>query len=1325
MSKAEPSVPLDDDEYLYRRIPVKPGWFQDGVVSPEAFKPTKNDTTGLSLERAIFCSPEEAAAHGTNPSGYYIARLKAADIRMLGLDVVPKPSAQPGHAEVPELTFGNRKADQAQEWQLELAEIAAREGVLGPYPCDPFRPVESSVSLPQQEERIIRFWKERQIYEKSLAARAGAPPFVFYEGPPTANGKPHPGHCLTRAIKDLFPRYKTMRGFRADRKAGWDTHGLPVEVEVCKELGIHAKEEIEAYGVEPFIHRCVESVFRYMREWEELTERLGFWIHLDEAYVTFHQSYVESVWWALKTLFDRGLLYQGHKIVWWWAQGGTALSSGEVGQGYREVSDPSVYVRFPLVSPPENLRNADLLVWTTTPWTLPANQFAAVKPDLGYSIIRFEGDSRAVVLASALVEQVAKKAGREPLVEGTVAGEDLVGLRYVPPFDYYYNNQEFWLEAYPLAAAEAWPMLRDRLGQATPADEAELPEILARHEAAKAQHRKEFAEEGECPWLRAWRVWRAGFVTTDTGTGIVHIAPAFGEDDFDLFTQIPEEQGGGAARVNKPLLCPVASDGRFTAEAPDYQGRWVKDCDRDIIRDLKTRGLLFHQEQCVHEYPFCWRAEEDPLIQYPRKSWFIRTTQFREKMLENNRRIHWLPEHIRDGRFGNFLESNVDWALSRERYWGTPLPIWVCEETGYMEAVGSYEELWAKPGAAGFEAWEKAKRENPDLPEHLKIHKPYIDAVTYDSPKAALKRMRRVGDVIDCWFDSGAMPFAQWGYPGQAGSAERFFDQFPADFIGEALDQTRGWFYSLLAISTLLFSEEEGSAKPQAAYPHPFRNCIVLGLMLGEDGQKMSKSKRNYREPGEIFDRYGADALRWYFFSNQPPWTSIRYSEQAIKETIPEFLLRLWNVYSFFVIYASIDGFDPVAEIPGPAGQLTPAVLARAPGYRGPSERSELDRWILSELSRTSAAVVERMDDYDNYNACARLVEFVDALSNWYVRRSRERFWSAGASAAKSDAHWTLYECLLTTSKLIAPFVPFLAEAMWQNLAVAAFRGRPSDQQAVESVHLCDYPAGRAPGEAGRAEIDEELSARMGLVREIVSLGRSARMGARLKVRQPLARVEVVLADRTHQAWLEEHAGLICDELNVKQVEFPERADQYITYTVLPDLKRLGPRLGKRLPAVRKVLAETDAGGLLAELESQGRITLALGDSPVVLDAQDVQIRLQAKPGWAAAQGHACVVVLSTELSDTLVREGIAREAARVVNDRRKDMGCQFTDRIEVGLASDSAELRSAIEQFREYLQGETLAVATHFDPIAGAEPADVEIADYQATLYVKVLGDK
>jgi isoleucyl-tRNA synthetase len=1126
-----------------------------------------------------------------------------------------------------------------------------------------FRPAEASIRFPALEAEVGQFWKAQNIYQKSLALRAGAERFVFYEGPPTANGLPHPGHCLTRAIKDLFPRYRTMRGYLCERKAGWDTHGLPVEVEVSKELGIHSKEEIERYGVEPFIHRCLESVFRYTQEWERLTERIGFWIDMREAYVTYHQSFVESVWWALKNLFDRGLLYQGYKIVWWWAQGGTALSSGEVGQGYREVADPSVFVRFPLVDEPDT----SLLVWTTTPWTLPSNQFAAVNPQLEYSIVE-EADGRKLIVASALVEEVGAKAAEPFKVVGTLGGGDLVGRRYRPPFDYYYRAQG------------------ERTG-----------ELLS----GGRQH-------------VAWRIVPAAFVTTDSGTGVVHQAPAFGEVDFDVLVS---EQKRFVEGQGPELICAVAPDGKFTDEASDYRGRWVKEADKDIARDLRRRGLLFHQEQYLHEYPFCWRAEEDPLIQYPRQSWFIRTTEFKDRMLANNRQINWLPEHIRDGRFGNFLETNIDWALSRERYWGTPLPIWVCSVTGQAEAIGNYAELLAKPDVRGTDVWDKAKAARPDLSEHLKVHKPYIDAVTYRSPFNAGGRMVRVSEVIDGWFDSGAMPFAQWGYPQQG--RKEFAQQFPADFISEALDQTRGWFYSQLAISTLLFGDEKSTdpLRPKTEWPHPFRNCIVLGLMLGEDGQKMSKSKRNYREPAEIFDRYGADALRWYFFANQPPWTSIRYNEQAIKDSIPELLLRLWNVYSFFIIYANIDGFDPAALLEGNLDQLAPQELARARTYRPLAARSELDRWIVSELDRTVAAVVEHMDAYDNFAACGSIRDFVDALSNWYVRRSRDRFWAEDKLAPdKLDAYWTLFECLLTTTRMVAPFVPFLSEAIWQNLAVAATATNGSTHRVRESVHLADFPEPLA----GR--IDLELSERMNLAREIVSLGRSARMGAKLKVRQPLAKVEVILVDRRHQGWLEQHRALIAEELNVKQVEFAEKADQYISYTVLPDLKRLGPRLGKQLGALRTALAAANAAELLARLEADKAVTLPLPSGPVVLDALDLQIRLQAKPGWAAAQGAQCVVVLATELDDDLLAEGLAREVIHAIQTCRKELDCGYTDRIEVGVETDDPGLRDAVARFSDYIARETLATRLVLEPLEGVDPVQLKLGPAAARLHVRVV---
>jgi isoleucyl-tRNA synthetase len=1149
-----------------------------------------------------------------------------------------------------------------------------------------FNSVPANIRFPQLEEEILDFWKRQRIYEKSLDQRSNGPAFIFFEGPPTANGLPHPGHCLTRAIKDLFPRYRTMRGDRCERKAGWDTHGLPVEVEVCKELGIHSKEEIESYGVEPFIQKCQQSVWRYMREWEQLTERLGFWIHLEDAYVTYHQSYVESVWWSLKTLFDQGLLYQGHKIVWWWAQGGTALSAGEVGQGYREVDDPSVYTLCPLVDDEDTA----LLVWTTTPWTLPSNQFVAVHPALEYSIVFDTELQKKLVIASSLVETIAAKVKRSLEVVRTCQGSELIGKRYRPPFDNYYKD-----------GADVLGTLRDG-GQ---------------------QH-------------VAWRVIGADFVTVESGTGLVHQAPAFGEVDYEVFVREQDRfvEGEGPA-----LICAVGPDGKFTEDLPEYQGRWVKEADKDLSRDLRSRGLLYLLEQYRHDYPFCWRADEDALIQYPRESWFIKTTAFKDKMLANNSRINWLPEHIRDGRFGNFLESNVDWALSRERYWGTPLPIWVCSVSGKQEAIDSYQQLLDKPGVQGTEVWQQAKKEHPDLPEDLCVHKPYIDAITYDSPFAADARMQRVPEVIDCWYDSGAMPFAQWGYPHQG--VERFKSQFPADFISEALDQTRGWFYSLLAISTMLFGDEaeDESQTSDGGFPHPYRNCIVLGLMLAEwweskDGKqrfltgeearaacgeqsvqkigKMSKQLRNYRSPQEIFDVHGADALRWYLFANQAPWNSIIYSERAIKESIPEFLLRLWNVYSFFVIYANIDGFDPSQSLNDDVGQLDSATLSQADQYRPVSSRSELDQWIVSELNRTLMQVVERMDAYDNFAACSAINAFLDGLSNWYVRRSRDRFWSSEKQASdKLDAYWTLYECLLSLTQMVAPFVPFVAESLWQNLA-GVF-----GERAVESVHLCDYPTGQADA------VDEQLSRRMQLVRTISSLGRSARMSEKLKVRQPLGKVEIILADTTDQRWLEEHGALIKEELNVLHVEYTKDAEKYITYQVQPNFKRLGPRIGKQVPGLKQALAGADGGEILRELEVNEVVSVTLSDGQQVeLDSEDIQVRLQAKPGWAAAQDASCVVVLATELTPELERSGLARDLVRTIQDRRKQLACNYTDHLEVGIVTESEQMQRAVNENVAYIQRETLADSFALDGIPGVEGVEHTISGDDLTLYVKVI---
>ena len=1118
-----------------------------------------------------------------------------------------------------------------------------------------FQAASNHPNFPAMEEEVLRFWDTADVYRKSLDRRAGAKSFVFYEGPPTANGMPHPGHCLTRSIKDVFPRYKTMRGYRCERRAGWDTHGLPVEVEVGKELGIHSKAEIEAFGIEAFIQKCERSVWRYMQSWRTLTRRLGFWVDLDAAYVTYHQSYIESVWWSLKNLFDRGLLYQGHKIVWWWAQGGTALSSGEVGDGYRDVADPSVYVRFPLVAHP----NRSLIVWTTTPWTLPSNQFAAVNPELEYSVVKDVETNEELVIASALVETISQKAKREFTVVETMSGAQLVGLRYSPPFDTYKTLSE---------------------------DAGELV-------AGGFSH-------------KYFRVIAASMVTTDSGSGLVHMAPAFGEADFEVLGQ---QRALFANPDALDLFCAVGPDGKFTDAVPEMVGVWVKDADKPLIRALKESNRLLHQEQYLHSYPFCWRAEQDPLIQYPRKSWFIRTTQFRDAMLENNSQITWQPEHIRDGRFGNFLRSNVDWALSRERFWGTPLPIWVCEETKQAEAIAGYDELLAKPGLSGTEVWLAAKQANPELVDHLRVHKPYIDAVTYDSPFASGAKMRRVTEVIDCWYDSGAMPFAQVGWPHQNDAL--FRDQFPADFISEAIDQTRGWFYSQLAISTLLFSQQavdEQNGVPELAIPvqsgpHPFRNCIVLGLMLGEDGQKMSKSKRNYREPTEIFEKYGADALRWFFYSGQPPWTAIRYREQSIRESIPEFLLRLWNVFSFFTIYAEIDGFDPTQGASA-CSQLGSSAFADAHGYRPVSERSEIDRWMTGELHRAIELVTERMDKLDNYNAAAAITSLVDSLSNWYVRRSRDRFWSSDKNDPdKLDAFWTLYESLIEISKLIAPFTPFLAETLWQKLK-EPFASRDGNA-VLESAHLCDYPV------ADPAYIDLTLSNNMRLLREIASLGRAARAEANLKVRQPLSRVEVVLSDESAIEWLRSHDALVSDELNVKQVDYTTKGDQYVRYEVVPNFKRLGPRVGKSLPAIKAALAKADGGKLLAMLKIDGKITLAIEAGEVVLDNEDIEVRLEPREGWAAAQGTGCVVVISTELTEELIGEGIAKDLIRTIQSLRKEMKCDYTARIRVGIVPKTDEVARAIEQNRDMIARETLAVEIVNDTLVGGGSSETEDA--------------
>ncbi len=879
---------------------------------------------------------------------------------------------------------------------------------------------------PALEVEVLEFWRAAGVFRRSLEARRGRAAFVFYEGPPTANGRPHIGHVLPRAMKDLITRYKAMDGFFVDRKAGWDTHGLPVELEVEKRLGISGKQDIERYGVEAFTKRCKESVFQYEREWERLTERIGYWVDLDDAYVTYRNGYIESVWWALRQIWDLGLLYQGHKVVPYCPRCGTALSDHEVAQGYAEVEDPSVYVRFPVEGEVGGQKGSSLLVWTTTPWTLPSNVAIAVRPEVRYVVVETAGGGpghgEKVILAKGRLEEVFGQGAYRVLAE--FDGEGLLGLRYHPPFDFF--------------AAEA-----PALG-------------------------------------RAFVVVGADYVTLDDGTGLVHLAPAFGEDDMRV------GQAEGLA-----VLQPVDARGCFTAEVPPWAGTFVKAADPDIVADLERRGLLFRQEKHRHTYPLCWRCDT-PLLYYARGSWFIKMTAVRDRLLAENAEVTWHPEHIRDGRFGDWLENVVDWNLSRERYWGTPLPVWVCPDCGRQHCVGSFAELRQMAVARVPEG------------EAFDPHRPGIDEVELCCPDCG-GRMRRVPEVIDCWFDSGSMPFAQWHYPFE--NEGSFRDHFPGDYICEAVDQTRGWFYSLLAISTLLFKQA------------PYRHVLVTGHGLDENGQAMSKHKGNVLDPWVVLDRYGADALRWFLYVTSPPWSSKRFGLEAIAEAQGATLDTLWNVHSFFVLYAGLDGWRPEA-----AGESFAA--GDPPGGRPPRVTAPLDRWILSRLEGTVEEVRAALDAYEVMPAARAVADLVSDLSNWYIRRSRRRFWKPGSDRDKSDAYATLYFVLMESVRLLAPFTPFLAEQIYRNLAGAAAEG--AGAFAPVSVHLCDYPRPE-PGLRDRG-----LEARMETLRRLVALGRAARHRAGVKVRQPLQ--QMVVGGLSPEAWadLSPLVDLLTGELNLK-----------------------------------------------------------------------------------------------------------------------------------------------------------------------------------------------
>jgi isoleucyl-tRNA synthetase len=1035
-----------------------------------------------------------------------------------------------------------------------------------------FKPVDPRQSFPELEERVLARWRERNVFKRSLANREGAEVWSFYEGPPTANGRPGSHHVLSRVFKDVYPRYRTMRGYRVPRKAGWDCHGLPVELEVEKELGISSKQEIEQYGIAKFNERCRASVFEYVEEWNRLTERIGFWIDLDDPYVTLEDDYIESVWWSLRRLWDEERLYEGHKVVPYCPRCGTALSSHEVALGYQDVSDPSIYVRFPLLAEDGNGAGESLLVWTTTPWTLPGNEAVAVAPDVTY--VRAKAGDEVLIIAQPLVEKVLGEAAE---ISGRFPGSELVGRRYKGPVF----------------------ALSDR-------------------------------EPGGFP------VIAGDFVTTEDGTGLVHIAPAFGEDDYrvaaenELFD--PTDHGS--------LYNPVGLDGRFDRRVAGFEGKFVKapEVTRALIDDLDRRGLLFREQVYEHAYPHCWRCGT-PLLYYAKSSWYVATSQAREQLLANNEQIGWRPERIKHGRFGKWLENNVDWALSRDRYWGTPLPIWECAADGCdgRFCAGSVAELRERAGA--------------EVPDDL--HRPYIDEVTVECEKCG-GEMRRVDSVIDTWYDSGAMPFAQFHYPFE--NEELFEERFPADFVCEAIDQTRGWFYTLLAESTLLFDTSS------------YRNCVCLGLILDPEGQKMSKSKGNVVEPWDVISTHGADAFRWYYLTAQQPWSGYRFSVDTVGESVRQFLLTLWNTYSFWVLYANAENLGPG-------------------DFHGPPEPAEdLDRWALSKLQATVASVTEHMDSFDCTAAGREIAEFVEELSNWYVRLSRRRFWEGDQAAFA-----TLRHCLLETAALLAPFVPFLADEIHLNLA----GGEAEDLAGLpDSVHLRDFP------QPDPALADPSLEGAMEAVRLTVELGRAARAQAKAKMRQPLRRAVIVANDAEREA-ISARGEMVKAELNVKELDFVSEESELVSYAVKPNYRSLGPRFGKRMPQVAAAVGALDPTHVAQVMSEGGEVGINVDGDEHALGADELTLSLQPLDGYEveAEAGHA--VALQLELDDELRREGLAREIVHAVQNARKEAGLKITDRIALSLGGDE-DLLAAAREHQPYISGEVLATSVAYDGADG-----------------------
>src|SRR4051812_15923788 len=997
-----------------------------------------------------------------------------------------------------------------------------------------------------------------------MRRREGAPPWVFYEGPPTANGRPGSHHVLARAYKDIYPRFQTMRGHYVERKGGWDCHGLPVEIAVERQLGISSKQEIEAYGIAEFNAKCRESVFEFLEDWNRLTERIGFWLDLDGAYRTLDNDYVESVWWALRQIYDKDLLYEGHKVVPYCPRCGTALSSHELALGYKDVIDPSVYVRFPVAEDGGPLQAGDeLLVWTTTPWTLVSNAAVAVDPELTYVRAKTGALEAPVVLAEALVERVL---GDGVQVLEKFPGAALDGVRYVPPFSYIKGE--------------------------------------------------EYGERGHTVLL-------GDFVTADDGTGLVHTAIAFGEDDFRL-----------GAQYGLKVVNPVGLDGTYDERIKGYEGRFVKDADADLVKDLEARGRLLRAQEYEHSYPHCWRCGT-PLLYYAKPSWYIATSTLRDRLLAANDTVGWHPEHVQHGRFGRWLENNVDWALSRERYWGTPLPVWRSEDGSEVHVIGSFSELEELSGV---------KLEDP--------HRPYVDDVTWVS-QATGNVMRRVPEVIDVWFDSGAMQFAQWHAPFE--NQDRFEQSWPADFICEALDQTRGWFYSLLAVSVLLFDES------------PYKDVVCLGLILDEDGQKMSKSKGNVVDPFSVLDRFGADALRWYFFSSKQPWDGYRFSEETIAEGVRLFLNTLWNTYGFLVLY------ENAAEAAGQLGENSSP----------PTPPTDLDRWALSRLSATVEVVTQRLDDFDATGGAREIATFVDDLSNWYVRRSRRRFWDGDARAFA-----TLRECLVTVAQLLAPFTPFIADEIYDNL-----------DGALHSVHLTDWPVA--------AEREPELEAAMATAREAVALGLRARAGAKVGLRRPLREAVVVAAGREREA-LEAMADIVREELNVKALRFVDEADELGSYELKPNYRSLGPRFGKAMPQVAAAIEALDADRVAVALREGRHVGVNVDGHDHELGPDDLLVGLRPLEGFQVEREAGHAVALDLAVDEALYREGLAREVIRAVQNARKDAGLEVSDRIALELGGD-AELLHAVREHEAVLAGEVLATSVSYDGDGRGAPATVD----------------